>query len=170
MDQTTLRDIEELPLSGSQLCGVLDEVLSRGSSVRFRAGGVSMVPFIRDGDVITITPLVGRAPAVGEVVAFRRSTPQGAENERLIVHRVVRNTGNGCIILGDNQPPHQPDGPIAREQLLGVVSRIERQEKTVRFGLGPERVVIAILSRSGLLRPSVRIASILYRPFRMHLP
>ncbi len=124
-----------------------------------------MAPFIRDGDVITITPLAGRVPAVGEVVAFRRSGIQGAENERLIVHRLVRNTGNGCILLGDNQASRHPDGPIAKEHLLGVVSRIERQEKAVRFGLGPERCVIAILSRSGLLRPSVRIASILSARF-----
>ena len=170
MVKAYLHNTDELHLSSPQMSELMDDVLSLGLSFRFRAGGVSMSPFIHDGDVISIAPLAGRTPDVGEVVAFRRLDPQRTNSVRLVVHRVVKNTGKGCIILGDNQLPAQPDGPIANEHLLGTVSRVERRGKAVRLGLGPERYAIAILSRLGLLRPSVRFASILYRRFQQLLP
>ena len=56
----------DLPLSGAAMLGLLEGVLSRGVPFRFRAGGSSMAPFIRDGDVISVSPLRGDSPGVGK--------------------------------------------------------------------------------------------------------
>ena len=46
--------------------------------------------------------------------------------------------------------------------ILGRVTRIERAGRRVRLGLGPERALIAVLSRRGLLRPlGLRIGPLL---------
>ncbi len=106
-----------------------------------------MAPFIQDGDVITVAPLKGGLPDVGEVVAFIR--PHGGN---LVVHRVVARPGQEVLIQGDNNPDCM-DGIIPRENLLGRVTHVERNKRAVWIGLGPERYLIAWLSRTLLLVP-----------------
>jgi hypothetical protein len=106
-----------------------------------------MAPFIRDGDVITVTPVMARSPRVGEVVAFVH--PEGG---RLVVHRMVGRRGKDVVILGDNDSACKKL-EVPRENLLGRVTRIERNGHGVWLGLGPERVVIAWLSRVRWLTP-----------------
>ena len=64
-----------LALSGAALQEFLAAVLERTVPFRFTARGYSMHPFIRDADVITVSPLGGRAPRVGghDGDAFGRS-------------------------------------------------------------------------------------------------
>jgi hypothetical protein len=71
-------------ISNRALSELLQAVLDKGMPFRFRAPGFSMSPFIRDGDVITISRLSGDSPGQGTVVAF--SQPKTG---KLIVHRVV---------------------------------------------------------------------------------
>lgn len=138
---------QELPLSGQALLELLRAVLARGVPFRFRARGWSMAPFIRDGDVITVSPLRNAPPRVGEVVAFARP---GAGN--LVVHRVVARCGAGSLVAGDGVEQFT-DGVIPAQNLLGRVTRVERNGHDVWLGLGPERIVIAWLSRIGWLVP-----------------
>jgi hypothetical protein len=142
---------QNLPLSGKALLELMRAVLSQGRPFRFRARGGSMTPFIRDGDVITVVPLQQTLPETGEIVAFVRP-PEG----RLVVHRVVARQEQAVFIQGDNQCMNgfaYADGIIPQTNLLGKVTRIERNGKNVWLGLGPERRVIAWLSRTMLLTP-----------------
>jgi hypothetical protein len=138
---------DELPLSGATLLDLMRAVLARDVPFRFCARGWSMAPFIRDGDVITVAPLGSSRPGVGEVVAFIRP-----EAGNLVVHRVVARRDAAVFIQGDSLP-ECPDGIIPRENLLGRVTRIERNGHEVRLSLGPERYLIAWLSRAGKLIP-----------------
>ncbi len=61
---------------------VVDSLLAEGLSVRFRAGGRSMLPTVRDGDCVTVAPVDARAVAVGDVLLCR--TPRGP-----VAHRVA---------------------------------------------------------------------------------
>ncbi len=106
-----------------------------------------MAPFIRDGDVITISPLQHTLPGLGDVVAFVRH-PVG----NLVVHRVVARHAKTWFIQGDNEP-ECADGIIPVEDLLGRVTRIERDGRDMWLGLGPERFLIAWLSRTRRLIP-----------------
>ncbi len=87
-----------LALSGAVLVELVQAVLDNGSLFRFRACGRSMIPFIRDGDTLTIAPLANRPPRLGEVVAFSCPTEEAV---KLVVHRVVGCRRSGFVVRGD---------------------------------------------------------------------
>jgi len=118
-----------------------------------------MAPFIRDGDVITVAPLQQTLPKLGEVVAFTRP-----ESGKLVVHRVVAIHTNAVSIQGDNGLDYV-DGVIPQTNLLGRVTRIERNKRKVWIGLGPERYVVAWLSRTFLLIPIRSWFAAVSKPF-----
>ena len=134
----------ELQLSNLGQLALLQAVSGRGAALRTTVRGYSMMPFIRDEDVVTVAPMNGTPPRVGEVVAF--TNPDGG---RLAIHRVVAQAGTGWVIRGDNCP--EPDGVAGSEHILGRVVRVERSGRRVRFGTGFAGTVIAALSRSELL-------------------
>ncbi len=115
-------------------------VLERGVPFRFRAAGTSMSPFIRDGDVLTVAPLAGSRPRLGEVVAFVHPN-----SGKLAVHRVVATRDAARLLQGD--AALEPDGWIRPTDILGRVIAIERNHRRVGFGLGAERMGIAWLRR-----------------------
>jgi signal peptidase I len=134
----------KLSFPGPVLLEFLRAVLDKGVPFRFRANGYSMSPFIRDGDIVTVSPLFDAAPHLGDVVAL--SHP---EIGRLVVHRVVGGKGFSYITKGDNASAE--DGWVPKEKILGLVTKVERNGAKVGLGLGPERFLIAILSRRRLL-------------------
>jgi hypothetical protein len=137
----------ELCLSRAEMVDLMRAVLDKGAPFRFRARGRSMSPFIRDGDFVSISPPAPAEPFVGQVVAFVRGG-----SGQLVVHRVIAAGAWGYRIQGDNAPGIG-DAAVQREQILGCVTRVTRQGRVVRLGLGPERRLIALLSRAGWLRP-----------------
>ena len=150
---------QELPLSGPALLELMRAVLARGVPFRFCARGWSMAPFIRDGDVITVSPLRDNLPGVGDVVAFVR--PEGGN---LVVHRVVARDTAAVFIQGDNGKGYV-DGTVPREYLLGRVTCVERAGQAVWLGMGPERYIIAWLSTASLLNPLLSWLASWLRPF-----
>jgi signal peptidase I len=137
-----------LSLSGPALQEFLRAVLDHGVPFRFSAHGMSMDPFIRDGDAITIVPLGSRQPRVGDVVAFCRPP-----DSRLVVHRVVGAGPFGFTVRGDANDT--ADGVVASQGVLGRMSVVHRRGRRVVVGSGPERLLLAHLSRRGMLRPLV---------------
>jgi len=142
----------QLSLPGPALADLLRATLAEGMPFRFRAKGFSMDPFIRDDDVITVRPLVDHSPGLGDVVAFLQE-----KTERLVVHRVISVKGSCYVIKGDNSAG--ADGFIPRTKILGWVKRVERNDRRVLLGFGPERFLLAFLTRMGLMVPLVRIAA-----------
>lgn len=116
---------EGISLSAPAIIELIEAVHEKGASFRFQARGHSMTPVIRDGDVITLTPLGSKMPGRGDVLAFRHS-----ERPRLLVHRVIRKKENLFFIKGDNCS--ESDGWIPAKNLLGLATRVERLGK-VRF-------------------------------------
>ena len=134
-------------------------VMGKGRSFRFLAKGFSMSPFIKDGDVVTVSPFQGRKVRLGEVVAF--ISPQ---TQSLAVHRIISKQKTRFVLQGDNVP--ESDGTVSAEKILGFVEKVERQGKNINLGMGPERRVIAFLNRKGWL---IRLRYVLWRllrPFR----
>jgi phage repressor protein C with HTH and peptisase S24 domain len=148
---------QEFPVSGRALAELLRDVVSKGMLFRFRAKGWSMSPFIKDGDVITIEPVRPGEPRAGDAVAFIHSV-----NGRLVVHRVVRKIDGDCLIQGDSAS--EPDGVVSSSDILGRVARVERNGRSVRLGMGPERRLIAILTRNGLFLRFIIPAWMVVRP------
>jgi len=123
---------------------LVKDILSQGAGCRFQAKGDSMSPFIKDGDVVTVSPVFRSSPGIGDVVAFIYE-----ETGRLLIHRVVGKSGESYLTRGDNTL--QGDGLILGANILGYVIKVERNGKKVSLGLGPERFLIACLTRKGLL-------------------
>jgi hypothetical protein len=120
---------------------LLRAVLSQGTAFRFRASGSSMCPCIKDDDVIVVAPFpFGALPRLGQVVAFVQ--PDTCE---LVVHRVVAKRGCAFLLKGDSLS--QADGLVPAANVLGYVVRVERDGQEIRIGLGPERLLIATVSR-----------------------
>ncbi len=141
-----LRENDELSLHAAEFAGLMHAVLAKDCAFRFCARGTSMTPFIRDGDIITIAPLAGQAPRLGEVIAVSRFDQNHSD---LVIHRIVSRLSRGFYVQGDGISCTQEF--VALEQILGRVVQVERRGRTVRFGLGPERRLLAWLSRTRLL-------------------
>ncbi len=127
------------------LIALMRDILAKGATFRFRATGWSMIPFIKDGDVITVAPLQDQVLSLGSIVAYVQPS-----SGHLIVHRLIGRQGTSSIIQGDNTLTRQDD-LVPQENILGYVTLIERAGHHVPLGLGPERKLIALLSRNGWL-------------------
>ena len=134
------------PIDGESLLFLMQEVLSKGASFRFRAKGWSMTPFIRDGDVVTVAPSAKVRPSVGKVVAFVQP-----DTGRLVIHRVIGRQGSAFLIQGDNASGH-PDGFVYVPAILGCVTQVVRRNRRVYLGLGVDGYIIAVLSRNGRIQ------------------
>lgn len=147
-----VRRAGDLPLSNPAVIGLLRAVLAREKPFRFQARGASMSPFLKDGDVITVSPLSGD-PRLGDVVAY-----VSAETGKLVVHRIVGRMNGHYHIAGDGASGEQDRA--RRAEILGLITRIERRGKNIRLGLGLERRLIAVATRHRLIR---KTASLLWR-------
>lgn len=148
----------DLSLSGPAFVALLRAVLQKASSVRFQAKGFSMAPFIKNADVLTVCPLKHRLPGLGDIIAFVHKETGG-----LCIHRIVGREKDFYITQGDNLSESAEH--VTREDILGCVTRVERGSRSISWGLGPERYVIAFLGRRGLLFPLLLPVWKALRPF-----
>ncbi|MBW1981970.1 MAG: hypothetical protein JRJ12_12200 [Deltaproteobacteria bacterium] len=105
-----------------------------------------MSPFIRDGDVITVSPLPRGSLRCGDVLAFVHPA-----TKKLVIHRLVGQRRGILHTKGDNSG--DAEELIAETNILGCVTRVERHGKKVLFGLGLERRLIAFFNKRNLLLP-----------------
>lgn len=141
----------EISLSGESLTELMREVLGKGKPFRFQAKGLSMSPFVKDGDVLTVLPFAGSPPRRGDIVAFLHPG-----TGKVAVHRIVRVESGLFFIKGDNVP--EADGSLPVDRILGAVTRVERAGGRVRTRSRRAGAVIASLSRSGLLTKALGTA------------
>lgn len=138
----------ELSLDGEACADVIRSALAKKTNLRFQVKGFSMSPFIKDGDIITLSPFPEGRIGFGQSIAFTRPC-----DKKLVIHRLVRIRKRPqvrYITKGDSAD--KPDCPISRTDMLAYVKKVERGERIISFGTGPERRVIAYLSRRNILR------------------
>jgi phage repressor protein C with HTH and peptisase S24 domain len=138
-----VRHPQERLFSSRSFVELIQAVLEKGADFRLRAKGMSMYPFIRDGDILTLR----REAAIreGDISAFSHPQTGG-----LVIHRLVQRRCGKLLMKGDHNG--LPDGWIARERLLARVVRVERELRDVQpvhhFG----RRLIALVSTAAALR------------------
>jgi hypothetical protein len=96
--------------------------LRAGNMLRVRARGGSMLPFLRDGDVLVVRPVGARGIRIGDVLCYE--PPSGG----LCLHRVVARGERGFVTRGDALP-YLEDVPEAAA--LGVVTARQRRGRTI---------------------------------------
>jgi len=151
------RRADVVSLSGSALLELLQAVLDKEVPFRFRAKGLSMSPFIKDGDVVTVFPMSHASPRPGDVLAHL-----DPRTKKLVVHRVVGEEQDFFHLKGDNNI--EAGDRIFKKDILGCVNKVERNGQRVYLGLGPERSVISFLSRKKILPTLLSIYRLFVRP------
>ena len=79
----------------SPVAELAGELLRGGAPVRIKARGGSMLPFIRDGDVVLVNPAGNSEIRLGDVICYETSPGT------LFLHRVVRRRAERFVTKGD---------------------------------------------------------------------
>lgn len=135
---------QEFSLSAAATIELIQAAFAKDALFRFQVKGFSMCPFIKDQDIVTLSSLWRLGTGLGKPVACVCPV-----HKKLLIHRIVAKKRNHYLIKGDNCC--QPDCLIEEKDILGCVVSVERENKTVFLSLGTERIIIAFLSRNGLL-------------------
>lgn len=117
--------------------------------LRITVFGKSMVPSIRNNDVIILTPLKEKKLEIGDIVAFESQL-----TKKPVIHRIINENNGNLLMKGDNCL--YTDGEISIDRVLGLVSDIKRNGRSANFGISRVKVVLAWLSRMGILQKIVR--------------
>lgn len=105
---------------------MLRELTEAGKEVTLVVAGSSMSPFlIHHRDSICFCK-PDRELRKGDMVFFQRT--DGA----YVMHRICRIRGNGYYLIGDAQT--EVEGPIRREQIFALVTKVKRKGKWIRPG------------------------------------
>lgn len=132
-----------MTLAGPEFSELAAEILQNGHALRFQARGGSMVPFIKDGDVVEVQPVEAATIRRGDVVLCRDGSG------RVLVHRVVgvnREAGRAALVIqGDALA--RPDGRIPPGDVLGQVVAVERGGKRFELNGGRWRMAGQLWTR-----------------------
>lgn len=127
-------------------CELAADSLRSSGTLRLRVTGWSMLPSVWPGDTLMIERANLIAVSEGEIVLFVR-------DRRLFAHRVMassyRDGGLQLVTKGDAMPTS--DSPISDPELLGKVSRIVRNGRSIAPSRSlrlSERVVAAAVRSS----------------------
>ena len=124
---------------------VIEEALTTGATVRFRAEGTSMRPTIRDGEALSIAAVSPDEVVRGDVLLCRHDT-------RVLAHRVVGVTGRGTHrvfqLRGDAKAAC--DAPVGEHDVVGKVIAIHRNGRLV--GLNDRAARLRRMARTAASR------------------
>lgn len=143
-----------LILSSQSLELLIDEAGQKKARIRFKAKGTSMMPIIHPDDIITVTPYLRKKPDIGDIAVFRHPITQ-----LLRIHRIVGKKFDKYLFKGDNLMV--ADGLIPRDNILGTVKYVQRNGKSIVWGIQRCLKLTAILSRYHLLKIGFTLKKIL---------
>ena len=127
------------------------ESLRRGNTLRLRARGGSMLPFLLDGDIVEVRPAVAAEVRVGDVICYE--PPPGG----LCLHRVIGREERGFVTRGDALAYVDTVPDVA---LLGVVIARERHGRRAALDTSRARrrarVIVGVAPVLARLLPLVR--------------
>jgi len=132
-------------INGAALSELIKAVLGKNADFRFRARGYSMYPAIRDGDVITLSPIPQHILQPGDVAAYLHPL-----TGQLVVHRLWDFRDGYYLGAGDNS--ENPDGWVAGDTLMGIVTGVERKGQKIRWHHGKSQPIKAWLSWTTRMR------------------
>jgi len=141
--------MREVSLKHTEFAELSSAILGQGGSLRFRAHGSSMSPFIQAGDLLTVQPVEAASLRVGDVVFYRTT------GDRAVVHRVVgRRMQSGHVVLATRgDAVFAPDEPVQAEHVLGRVVSLQRGRKIIRQDAGWRRRAALLWARLSPLGP-----------------
>lgn len=135
-------------------------LLSEGKSLRIKAGGYSMFPAIRPGDIVIIAPVNNQSNLIpGDIIVFRRDSG-------FVLHRLtdIRYHEKKIFFITRGDSSVNEDKPVTADKISGVVTAIE----TKRGKIKPHRNKIHY-RRNRLMVKSIHMFDKLIRIIRFNL-
>ena len=124
-------------------CDLLAEVARNSGQARVQVTGLSMLPAIWPGDVLTIEHQTHSQFRKGQIAVFVR-------DGGLVVHRVIRANSPVVVTRGDSLP--SADAPVWPEEVIGRVSGIAREGRDVPVEQSlAQRALGLVLRRSDMV-------------------
>jgi hypothetical protein len=108
---------------------VTRELLGDGYGVRFRPGGHSMHPTIRDGEAVTVAPVKASEVRRGDIILFQTACG-------LLAHRVLKiESGPDAapVFITRGDASTSSDRPVSASSVLGRIINVERDGRTRRL-------------------------------------
>jgi ATP-binding cassette, subfamily B, bacterial len=108
----------------SELYNISDELLNSDRQVRLRVGGYSMYPFLRNGDIITISKCSLDELKKGDIIVFK-------SGNRWIAHRllIIKSSENKNSLVSKGDTCRRKDPVISEENFIGKVISYSRKGK-----------------------------------------
>lgn len=132
----------------------IEKLLAEGNYIQIVPQGYSMYPVIvPERDMVIVAPVQEQDTLRrGDVVLYRRFKESG-EKDILVLHRIWKISEQGIYLVGDNQKI--VEGPLKREQILGIVTELIRKGKCVSTGNLIYRMITGIWLFLRPIRPFI---------------
>jgi signal peptidase I len=135
------------------LWDVAIELLENRNMVKFRAPGVSMSPFIRNSEMITVEPCSHGDLTFGDIILYHGFGNQCGQlsipiRDRKIVHRFLwrRKIGGDIRLITKGDNNYLCDPPVSPHQILGKVVEIEKNGWRLRLDTPFGRLLNALFA------------------------
>lgn len=145
--------MEPLHLSSDEVIHLFEDILNSGLSLRTQVTGISMTPFLRGGEILTIKKIGSSSLRTGDLIFFKdlRGLP--------ILHRIVRKKHKGDISIFQTKGDAliSIDGPVTGDSILGKVCIIENKLasgkiKHIDMGSPYQRIINYLLAKKSLMK------------------
>jgi signal peptidase len=113
-------------MTAQEALSLRKQLIENNHSVKIEASGYSMFPFLRKGDVQTISPVPIEDIQIGDVVVFE-------QNNNWISHRVIaiQKTTNEISLTLRGDTSRFLDPTVTKENYIGKTVSFERKGKTI---------------------------------------
>jgi len=147
--------MKSIQLSNNEFFDLTKKVLREGKSVDIRVKGNSMRPFLFNGEVVTIAPLLPQSELTEGLIVLA-DTDFG----QVMMHRIRRITGERIIMQGDGNLYQREE--IRREQIFGIAKTFRKGERNLSLYTPARRMA----ARMWRFYPIRRIGLFLLRIFK----
>lgn len=125
------------------------QALSNGNTMRFRALGGSMSPFIKNGSILSIKPT--DRIFTGDVILYKGKNG-------IIVHRVIhrKNIDGNIFFVAKGDNLRHPDTLVCPSDILGKVVKVESSRSKINLDSFLRRLLnYAVAMASPILLPVI---------------
>lgn len=96
----------------------LSEEIAEGKAVILRVKGRSMLPFLRETDIITLIPVDKDNLKVGDIVLFRY-------RKKYFLHRIIRKKNENIVLQGDAIKEHFER--TTTKWVIAILQKVQRK-------------------------------------------
>ena len=108
----------------------IEKLLREENYIQIKPRGYSMYPVLVPGrDEVVVAPVNAHTTLKRNDVVLYRRLKESGEKDILVLHRIWKVNDQGIYLVGDNQT--EIEGPLKREQMLGIMVRFIRNGKVI---------------------------------------